>query len=196
MKIKKTRYIFAALTFCALAPLTRAQCTQTCDNQNTAFGQDALSNDPGPFGFDTAIGFEALVNTTGISNTAVGTFAGWDILTGEGNTAVGDTVMGSVFTTDGTASFNTAIGALALTGTNGDNNTAVGYQALSLNDQGASNAASGANALLNNDSGNNNTADGYQALNKTKLAMTTPLRAGAPCSVIPRATIPPMAPRP
>ncbi len=168
MKIKKTPYIIAALTFCALPPLTRAECTQTCDNQNTAFGQDALSHDPGPFGFDTAIGFEALTNTTGVSNTAVGTFAGENILTGEGNTAVGDSVMGAISDSDGTASFNTAIGGLALDGTNGDNNTAVGYQALSFNDQGANNTASGTNALMNNDSGNNNTADGYQALNKNQ----------------------------
>src|SRR5207248_3608593 len=148
MKIKNTRYIVGTLTFCALAPFTHAQCTETCDNENTALGYLALQKDP-VFAFDTAIGFQALTDATGGDNTAVGTFAGINVLTGHDNTAVGTGVLGGLYYYDGAASFNTAIGSEALTGTNGNYNAAVGYGSLELNNQGAKNTASGANALMN-----------------------------------------------
>jgi hypothetical protein len=97
--------------------------------------------------FTTAEGCNALHQLTGgLGNTAVGWYA---------NFLAGD------------ASFNTGLGAgtLALTsrtgtGTNGDDNTAVGTAAMILNLSGSNNTAVGTNALVNNMIGSNNNGVG------------------------------------
>src|SRR5881628_3743527 len=66
----------------------------------------------------------------------------------------------------GDANFNTGVGAgaLALTSTGADSNTAVGTAAMLLNTSGNENTAVGTNALVFNDSGNRNCAFGGFAL--------------------------------
>jgi endosialidase-like protein len=61
---------------------------------------------------------------------------------------------------------NTAIGAFALTSDTfgGDNNTAIGFEALRSNETGSHNTATGSDALVFNDTGNDNTANGAAAL--------------------------------
>ena len=60
---------------------------------------------------------------------------------------------------------NTVLGDDALLNNTGDDNTAIGSEALFSNTTGASNTATGALALLNNTTGNNNTGNGLAALN-------------------------------
>ncbi len=66
--------------------------------------------------------------------------------------------------TEGSSTFNTAIGVDALVNNNGINNTASGALALAVNDAGSFNTATGSEALASNASGNSNTATGYRAL--------------------------------
>jgi hypothetical protein len=96
-------------------------------------------------------------------NTAEGCSALHQVFGGIGNSAFG---WFSNFLA-GDASFNTGLGAgtLALTsrtgtGTNGDDNTAVGTAAMILNLSGADNTAVGTNALVNNMIGSNNNGVG------------------------------------
>ena len=81
---------------------------------------------------------------------------------GIGNTAIG---WYSLFSA-GNASYNTGVGAgaLALTTSGADSNTAVGTAAMLLNASGFNNTAVGTDALLNNDSGSFNNAVGAFAL--------------------------------
>src|SRR5262249_26294109 len=97
-------------------------------------------------GFNTAGGQNALfsLNTsTGIANTAVGSFSLWSNVDASSNTAVGT----------GTLLFNTA-----------GENTAVGTAALLFNTTGEHNTATGVRALFSNTTGYDNLAAGYQAL--------------------------------
>ena len=59
---------------------------------------------------------------------------------------------------------NTVLGDDALLNNTGDDNTAIGSQALFSNATGASNTATGSHALLNNTTGNSNTGNGLSAL--------------------------------
>src|SRR5207244_6623568 len=97
-------------------------------------------------GFTTAEGCNALrFLTTGAGNTGVGWY--------------------SLFLV-GAANYNTGLGAgaLALTTTGADSNTAVGTAALLLNTSGSQNVAVGTDALVYNDSGADNNAVGAFAL--------------------------------
>src|SRR5450432_4058126 len=77
----------------ALATGAWAQtCNDGCFYSNTYQGQDALSNFFSG-GNDTAFGSEALVNNTGIDNTAIGTYTLLVNTTGTDNTAVGSTAL-------------------------------------------------------------------------------------------------------
>jgi trimeric autotransporter adhesin len=60
--------------------------------------------------------------------------------------------------------WSTALGAFSLRNNTGEDNTAVGYSALSANTTGTHNTAMGAYALVNNTTGNHNTAIGVSAL--------------------------------
>jgi hypothetical protein len=138
---------FSALAF-ALAcfgpsPQARAVCQEGCDlgNGNTFLGDDAL------------------ILTTGVDNTAIGSLALSSNTTGSYNTATGFQTLHS----NTTGTFNTATGrdALSSNATGGDN-TAVGVEALISNTTGNSNTAIGVVALLNNN-GDNNIAVGHSA---------------------------------
>src|SRR5260370_39203723 len=78
-----------ALACFALSPQARAVCQEGClTNQNTVLGDDALLNNTGVS--NTAIGFNALYsNTTGSANTANGNVALFSNTTGSGNTVDG-----------------------------------------------------------------------------------------------------------
>ena len=159
----------------------------TSGSENTAIGTKALLSQSYSPGFawatdNVAIGFEALKSnqpvstTTGVSNTAVGTFAltantsGFDNTgsgtaalysntTGAANTATGRqslfyTTTGSFNTASGfkalrnnvIGEYNTANGAFALHESNGTGNTGIGYYALYVNSTGTYNTALGYNA--------------------------------------------------
>ena len=93
---------------------------------------------------NTAVGYEALVNTTsGIDNTAVGTGALYFSTSGSNNTAVGT---GALFST-----------------TSGSNNTAFGEEALLNTTSGTYNTALGKSAGFNLATGDNNVFIGYNA---------------------------------
>jgi hypothetical protein len=103
----------------------------TSASNNTAFGSNTLlSNTTGSP--NTAVGSNALsFNTTGADNVAIGSSAMLGItgtkLTGSFNTAVGD---GALFTIQGAAANNTAVGYQALkSATSASSNSALGYQA-------------------------------------------------------------------
>ncbi|MEJ5287325.1 MAG: tail fiber domain-containing protein [Bacteroidota bacterium] len=93
--------------------------------------------------YNTAWGYQTLVNNTGIANTASGYEALYSNNTGSGNTASG---------------------AWALTAnTSGIANTASGGDALYSNTTGNFNTASGSSALYSNSTGSYNVAVGYNA---------------------------------
>jgi hypothetical protein len=100
--------------------------------------------------------------TLGPSSASVflGPFAGNFMITGTGNTAVGD----SALRNDTGGGANTATGASALqANTGGTFNTADGYAALTSNADGFSNTAIGAGALAFNTTGSGNVAIGSSA---------------------------------
>jgi hypothetical protein len=132
---------------------------QACDDQ-TALHSFGTSNR------NTRTGEALSMTTTGLNNTGVG-YGALSRLTDEGsNTAVGVFALeGAAF--DATGSGNTAIGVQAARQNYGDNNVAVGREALFLNSYGDGNTAVGYRALF--DAGPNgystyrNTAIGYLA---------------------------------
>ena len=137
--------------------------------------QNVIEDSGAPF--RTAIGFEALLSTTGSFNTAGGYQALRNNTTGSGNTAIGwqalfshttgfgNTALGNAALQVNTGSVNTATGSLAMSSnTTGESNTANGYRALRSNTTAGQNTAIGFFALDANITGGFNTATGYQAL--------------------------------
>ena len=109
--------------------------------------------------FTTAEGQNALLNlTSGIANTAVGSFSLESVTTG---------------------SFNTGLGADTLVLNTGDDNTATGAAALLLNTTGANNTADGTATLVNNSTGDDNTAVGAFALNSNTASGNTAIGSNA-----------------
>ena len=110
---------------------------------------------------NTAVGTNALANNvTGSDSTAIGKSA-LRYATGVNNTALGSLALGNAVVT---GSENTALGRAALLShTSGNNNTAVGSLALYTNTTGGNNTALGEEALQANTTASNNTAVGYQA---------------------------------
>jgi hypothetical protein len=129
-------------------------------NRNTAGGTNALLNNTGID--NTAFGYDALKNNaSGQSNTAIGVDALLSNTEGDINTAIGFAALRS----NTTGSQNTATGVGALNAnTIGGNNTAAGFHALLSNTTGYNNTASGADALYSNTTGSENTATGRAAL--------------------------------
>jgi hypothetical protein len=127
---------------------------------NVSFGYNALSNTIGAQ--NTAIGYKVLsFNTTGDSNTAIGALALLSNTTGIQNTAIGYRVLSS----NTIGNYNTANGAWALqANTTGIYNTANSAYALYNNTTGNYNTANGAIALFSNTTGQYNTSSGYFAL--------------------------------
>jgi len=130
-------------------------------SDNTAFGYHALSDLTLSGKYNTAVGYQALMdNTSGYYNTAFGFKALRENTSGYYNTAVGFEALEY----NQTGYYNTAIGFKALKEhTSGYYNTAVGYQALSYNQAGYYNTAIGHNALANNQNGYGNVALGKSA---------------------------------
>ena len=96
-----------------------------------------------------------------VNSTFVGKNAGNNTLTGDYNTAIGDSSLYSV--TSGNQ--NVGIGTAALRKlTTGYGNVAIGHNSLSANTTGASNIAIGTNALFTNTIGGNNVAIGPNTL--------------------------------
>jgi hypothetical protein len=98
-------------------------------------------------------------------NTAEGDNALLSLTTGVNNVAVGAIALHN----DTTGAANTAIGANTLFQSNGNDNTAVGTDALTENTTGNSNTAIGTLTLLANTNGSDNTAIGYQALRSNAI---------------------------
>jgi hypothetical protein len=124
------------------------------------------------FGADNiAIGRNAMFDNSensvsGNDNVAVGAGSLLHLSTGVENTAMGvNALNGAKATSRGlTASYNVAVGGLALYGLrNGDNNTAVGYSALAEIFSGYRNTAMGTDALGNTTTGFRNVAVGNEA---------------------------------
>jgi len=154
---------------------------------NTAVGYQTLNAVPsGGGGFNTAIGYQALLkNTSGSGNVALGygslgnntssadnTAVGYNALntlnngaSSSGNVAVGSTALGN----GQYLTYNTAVGLGALNVANGTsgspstNNTALGFKALNKNTTGNNNIGIGSNALFNLTTASNNTAIGVDA---------------------------------
>jgi hypothetical protein len=154
--------------------------TNSTGTQATALGYNALYNSTG--GSSTAVGnFAGYNEGTGNSNVAVGESAGYYVTTGvynvslgvgasgnatgSNNVAVGRNSLGAL----STASTNNgvAVGSLALNNVQGDNNTAVGYQAGRSVSTGTNNTIIGYNAAFsgtnNLSTGSNNTLIGNAA---------------------------------
>jgi hypothetical protein len=129
----------------------------------TAIGNSALQNAIN--GGSTAVGYEAAKeNTTGIENVAIGYQALNRNTSGPYQTAVGSTAMYFM-----AGSSNTAVGTLAMRGSNitanntGTNNVAIGYQTLFPMTSGQYNVAVGDYAGVSVSTGLNNTFVGYRA---------------------------------
>ncbi|MEP5340999.1 MAG: hypothetical protein ABJL44_12615 [Algibacter sp.] len=136
---------------------------QTAD-QNTAIGADVL-RDNTLGAQNTAVGNGAMfTNTIGNYNVAIGNQALYDNLSGDENVAIGNLALYDNITGGG----NTAVGTEALTNNTATaaagSNTAVGYHALHLNEDGINNTGVGYEALNNNITSTNNTAFGHGAL--------------------------------
>ena len=131
---------------------------------NTAFGDEALSNVESGGNYNVAVGNDALKDlTTGDKNTSVGRVSGANITTGVENTSLGSDSLFAI--TDGDA--NVAIGVQALNNNTASYNVAVGHQALYDNTSGNYLVAVGQAALGNNTSGIRNSALGRIALGST-----------------------------
>ena len=112
---------------------------------DSSFNGVTVGRGSGSIASNTTVGSNALIfNTTGIGNTATGSYAGWQLTTGSYNTAIG---YASAFQTTG--SYNTTVGYTALYASAASSgNTAVGYTALNLttgsNNTGIGNTAGAA----------------------------------------------------
>lgn len=119
-------------------------------NEATAIGSHALEKNIN--GETTAVGAYASANNQhGLKNTSVGAWA-LRYNTGGGNTAIGHRAI-AVAPTETGLNDSGAYG-------NGDNNTAVGSEALRDNTSGSNNTAVGEISLNNNTTGSNNTSIG------------------------------------
>jgi len=147
--------------------------TETCNQNsisafaNTVFGRDALKDIGTPthnviFGYQSGIGTGAERDSnTPSNNVAIGYRAyrltGAGLATGAGNTALGNSAMGSSNTT---ISNCVAVGNNALNVAAVSNTTAVGSTALDSNTSGVNNTGFGTNALTAVNSGTTNTGFG------------------------------------
>ncbi|MBK6755706.1 MAG: tail fiber domain-containing protein [Flavobacteriales bacterium] len=126
----------------------------------------------------TAVGYEALQQNIGASNTACGENALRTNSTGVENTAVGSRAMyGSgasastglfAFSFLNSASNITGFGSIYTAG--GSGNTTMGYATLSNLTNGTSNTALGHDCMIRNTSGDQNTALGHYAMNHSASA--------------------------
>ena len=147
--------------------------SNTSGGDNTATGAGSLHSNTTAY-FNTANGYDALyANTTAGSNTADGALSLQYNTTASGNTAVGTEALNAQSYSNGDTpwdSFNTAVGFQALYLNQPDAtfdgiwNTSVGAGALETNTTGAYNTTTGAWSLLFNTTGSSNTASGVYSL--------------------------------
>jgi len=152
IKLKTTTVLFIPLALACFALLPSAQ----------AFTTDPDETFPN---FNTAAGLEALLFTTGASNTAYGARALRANTTGSSNLGLGGFAL--INNLDGVS--NTAVGNNAMfSNQHGDNNMALGQGALATNVSGDNNVAMGARAL-NQNTASGNVGVGFQALASSTL---------------------------
>jgi hypothetical protein len=126
--------------------------------------------------FETSLGFEAGLNTTGVNNTLVGYRAGKANTTGTDNTVIGWSacasnttgIANSIFgrssgATISTGSYNSAFGSNSGGGTTGVLNSAFGWLSLNQATTAYENTGMGARTLQQVTTGYANTAVGYAA---------------------------------
>jgi len=149
--------------------LARLVVTSGAVVSNSAFGYQALYSSPTGYS-NTALGYFAQYsNLSGFNNVAIGTVALSYNTTGSNNVGIGiEALVGG----DSPGNNNTAVGGEALYVNSGDNNTAIGFNVLQADTTGANNTAFGTNALLWNTTGKGNEAQGVNAL----LSNTTGIR--------------------
>jgi len=128
------------------------------NNDNVAVGYFALFANTGGFQ-NTAVGVQALQNTTSAKNVAVGYQTMVSNTSGAWNTAIGTLALAS----NSTGFYNTAVGGQAMLYTTGERNVAVGWNSLVNNGAGSYNTAIGQETLNSNTTGIGNTALGYGA---------------------------------
>ncbi|MFI5167829.1 MAG: tail fiber domain-containing protein [Thermoanaerobaculales bacterium] len=139
---------------------------------NTGIGFQSLFAIAGG-SYNTSVGASALVaDTSGADNTAVGASALASNVSASQNTAVGSGALanqsydpGFVWLSDNTAvGYNALANTQPTTASDGNQNTAVGSQALLANTTGGGNSASGYQSLKANKDGDGNTAIGFSSL--------------------------------
>ena len=132
--------------------------SNTSGSNNTAIGKESLTANINGLE-NVAIGNASLgSNTGGMLNTAIG-YSSMNSSTGNFKVAVGASAGG------GNGNNNVALGYQALTSSSGDNNVALGYQAMithgaGTSGAGAGNTAIGTLALYSSSNGDDNTAVG------------------------------------
>jgi len=115
---------------------------------NTVFGDTALNSNSAGTGL-TAVGYQALRNTTGNQNTGIGYQSGYLISSGTNNTGIGFQTIANTTT----SSNNTGVGSGALLFNTSSGNTALGTFAAQNNTTGSNNVAIGYNTVTGNFSG-------------------------------------------
>ncbi len=111
--------------------------------------------------YNTGVGYNALFQSYGNSNSAFGSSALSNNTIGVGNSAIGAFALRS----NTTGSYNTAVGMFSLSdNSTGSRNIAIGKESLKSNEKGSDNTAIGFLSLYSNTSGNSNTASGSLAL--------------------------------
>jgi hypothetical protein len=151
---------------------------ETSSNSNVAIGYRALRGGPSAFvstvtSYNTAIGFEALLNMSNATgnqyNVAIGSNAlrgtAGGTFQGQRNVAIGHSTLENVVN----ASSNVAIGYLSLQSlSTGPNNVAIGASSLNLGSTASNNVAIGSESMAGTTgfftTSSNNTAIGYRAL--------------------------------
>ena len=135
-------------------------------NGNTAVGYEALNaHNTYGIGGNTAMGNWALKTNQGQGNTAIGSNAMRDCITGSYNVVVGNSAMANSIA----GQYNVAIGSNVMgasTTGRGNSNVAIGYLALNVNDIGGNNVAIGKQSLVANLSGHSNIGLGDQSLQR------------------------------
>ncbi len=131
---------------------------------HVAIGSRALRNTTATYP-NTAVGYLSMDSaTTATGNTGVGSYTLVSMKTGVNNTAIGNAAMYEAVGTGTNLQQNTAVGRDALRVARYFGNTAVGSLALRNDTSGIYNSAVGYEAMRDNLSGASNTALGHQAL--------------------------------
>ena len=124
---------------------------------------------------NTVVGNTAFANNiSGASNVAIGNFAGQYMSSASQSVAVGCNALVGSISTPVTGNNNTAVGYNALAAvTTGASNNAFGYNAMGSIQGGVVNCAFGANSLASNVTGDSNAAFGNNALNLATSSQNT-----------------------